>query len=544
MTDYEVSFILNGREVQAPPGTTVLEAARKLGHPIPTLCHHPLLDNENRCGICTVEREPATLIRACSTPVEQGAVYHTASPAVVAHRREVAKLLLSRHELDCHVCDRHGACELEKLVGQLGITDGSLVGLASKSFTDRTSASVTLHGNRCLACGRCITLCNELGWGALRMDEELLQARPVDEPGLAGPRCVSCGQCTLVCPSGALVPRTAVMPVEAALMDRDRYCVAVLEPAAAAALMNEFGVSAQSRLIGTLTSLGFAGVIDSAWGADAYLAKVADWLHRKNPPVALVSPCEAVRRYLRLNRPELTAWIPPVPGPSQITAFNWRQKLSPELGLAPGRCYLVQITTGTAAKEEVRCHSADRERGLDASLTVRELSGLIRRLGLTPEKAKARSYTHLRGSRLGMMLGAPGAASDGLAVVWSHRSGSSLSALIEKFLPPEEEEREIELPDGEMARVIVAHGGSRIKGAIEEAEKLSEKKMASRILLELYTCPGGCLGGGGLHHLAGPAELQQRYQALAFLAGGAKFDYPHQNKRLKRFHPELFEPIV
>ncbi|MCX7021423.1 MAG: 2Fe-2S iron-sulfur cluster-binding protein, partial [bacterium] len=153
MTDHQVSFILDGREVQAPPGTTVLEAARKLGHAIPTLCHHPLLDTNGRCGVCTVEREPAVMIRACLTPVEQGAVYHTGSPAVAAHRREVVKLLLSRHELACHTCDRHGECELERLVGRLGITDGSPVGLSAQTLTDRSSASLSLLGDRCLVCG-------------------------------------------------------------------------------------------------------------------------------------------------------------------------------------------------------------------------------------------------------------------------------------------------------------------------------------------------------------------------------------------------------
>ena len=543
MTDPQVSFILDGREVQAPPGTTVLEAARKLGHAIPTLCYHPLLKTDGRCGICTVEREPAVLIRACSTPVEQGAVYHTGSPAVAAHRREVAKLLLSRHELSCHVCDRHGECELERLVGRLGITDGSPVGLAAPTFTDRSSASVSLLGDRCLACGRCVALCDQLGWGALRMDEKLVQARSVDEPGLAGPHCTSCGQCTLACPSGALVPRSAVVPVESALMDRDRHCVAVLEPTAAAALMNELKVDAQPRLIGTLATLGFAGVVDSAWGADAYLVELADRLHREKPRAAIISPCEAVRRYVRLNRPELAGWLPPEAGPSQQAAFKWRQKVSPELGLAPGHCYLVQLATGTAAKEGVRRHSVDRERGLDASLTVRELTGLLRRLGLTPEKAKARGFTHLRGSRLGTMLGAPGAVTDGLAVVWAQRSGSAFPAPSGGFLPPEEEERGIELPGGGRARVLVAHGGRQVQNALDRAVELSADKGGPRILLELYACPGGCLGGGGMLRLAGPAELQQRYQALVYLAGGAQFDYPHQNKRLRRFHPELFDPI-
>src|SRR4030042_1372756 len=106
MTDPQVSFILDGREVQAPPGTTVLEAARKLGHPIPPLFHH--------------------------------------------------------------VCRRHGECDLERPVGRLGITDGSPVGLAAETFTDRSSTSVSLLGDHCLACGRCVALCDSLGWGALR----------------------------------------------------------------------------------------------------------------------------------------------------------------------------------------------------------------------------------------------------------------------------------------------------------------------------------------------------------------------------------------
>ena len=112
-----IHFTLDGNALTAAEGTTILEAAQANGTDLPTLCHLPELKLEERCGICVVEQEPGDLVNSCATAVEEGAVYHTRSPAVMSRRREVTRLLLSRHEPSCQVCDRHGDCELERLLG-------------------------------------------------------------------------------------------------------------------------------------------------------------------------------------------------------------------------------------------------------------------------------------------------------------------------------------------------------------------------------------------------------------------------------------------
>ncbi len=536
-----LTFTVDNREVSAEEGTSLLEVIRKLEIPLPTLCHLSGLDNPVGCGLCTVEREPAELVQACRTVVEAGAVYHTDSPAAVGHRRQVLKLLLARHEPRCHVCDRHGDCELERLFAQLRITDGRLPGIRSLALHDRSSPCVVLHGDRCVMCGRCAVVCRELqGVDALRTDGRLLQTRPRGRLGLDGPPCIGCGQCTLVCPTGALQPAAAVPAVEAALLDRDRYCAAVLTPTAAAALMSELGVDALPRLLGVLVQLGFDAVLNASWGADLYYAKLADFLAREPRPISIVSRCPAVRRYIDQRRPGARDWLLPFDSPARDTAVQWRDRLAHDTGVQPSRCYLVQISVCTAAKEEVRRNAAAGNRGLDALLTVRECAALFRRLRVGLDSAKPRSFGRWRGSRDGMLHGAPGVVIGALESLWAARSGTERSER-EDFYLTDELALKLETPAGPRA-ARVHHGMPR---CIEIIDELLERGQSEEepLLLELYACRGGCLGGGGLLRLPTPAELQRRYQALVYLADGAAARHPQQNQTLTRLFPEYFNRI-
>lgn len=529
-----VTITIDGREVSARPGTTVLEVARKLGIEIPTLCHQAGFERVTRCGLCVIEREPAELVAACETVIEAGAVYHTTSPAVIGQRRRVLKLLFARHTPDCHTCERHGMCELERLFGRLRITDGTLPGVRSLAYHDRSSPAVTMRGDRCVLCGRCVAVCDQrMGVDALQLDRRLLQARPRGRLGLDGSPCIGCGQCTLVCPAGALEPTVSVTAVEAALADRDRYCVALLEPAAAAALMTELGLRAVPRLVGVLHLLGFNAVLDAAWGADLYYGLLARRLAEEDTP-RIINHCPALERHLQQTRPEIAKWLPSIDSPTRLAALGWRGQLAREVGALPGQGYLVQLATGTGWKERVRRRSAAGERGVDAALTVRELVSLLRRLRIDAAGAKPRSFLRWRGSRSAMMHGAPGATAAGLSLALAARGGMDPVDHTTAYLP---ETSSFELPTSAGPRkVLVAHGLPRALDLIDQALNVSDP---SPPLLELYACPGGCLGGGGL--VRDPAgELQQRYQALVYLAEGAPERFPQDNPSLKRLYPDLF----
>lgn len=531
----QITFTIDNRAVAAEPGTKLLEVIRKLGIPLPTLCYQPGLKNEVSCGLCTVEREPTELIRACRVVVEPGAVYHTTSPAAVGFRRQVLKLLLARHEPRCHVCDRHGGCELERLFPRLGVTDGVMAGIRALALHDRSAAGLALHGDRCVFCGRCVTLCSRLqGIDALQLDSHLLQVRPRGRLGLDGPPCIGCAQCTLVCPSGALAHATSVPAVEVALMDRDRYCALIMSPTAAAALMNELGIAALPKLVGVFHQLGFDAVLDEAWGADLYHARLARRLVEEPRPVTIINHCPALRRYLAQERPAALDWLAPSDSPARLTASLLRERLAAKVGVVPSQCYLVQLSACAAEKEDLRRNAHLSPRTPDACLTVRECASLLRRLKMDVERIKPRAFAPWRGSRDGMLHGAPGAAGGVLAQLWAARRNEPLQR--EDYYLPESLDTTLNAPDGPR-RLVVRHGAPRCLGAVDAALADDDP---TPLLLELYACRGGCLGGGGLHRLPDPPELQRRYQALCYLADAAPARHPQQNPSLLRDFPELF----
>ncbi|MCD4734060.1 hypothetical protein K8R78_07480, partial [bacterium] len=437
-------------------------------------------------------------------------------------------------------------CELERLLGKLNISESMIAGLSFTSYHDRTSPVLSLNGDRCLACGRCVAVCSEKqGLDALRIDPELLQVVPVSEYGLAAPPCIGCGQCTLVCPAGALMPRSSVTTVESTLISRERYSVALLEPAAAALLMSELGLNALPRLIGILHKLGFQEVVDAAWGADLYMTRLAEEFNADDKAIRLLNRDPSVERYLRQKRPDLLGLIPTLAPPTRLAALTWRRFIATEQGLPPGHCYLAQITTETGNKESLtRYSSLATERGLDATLTVRELTSLIRLLKLDSPSTKPRSYAKPRGSGIGSLMGVPGSAAVGFLDLLAHQAGEKPTLGSKNYLLPEKETQSLTLPGGCPAVVRIAHGMKAVVSTIEDAEKLAQEDPAVVQLLDLSANPGGSLGGGGLHRLASSEELQRRYQALLFLSEGASVHSPHQKRHLRRYLPKSEEDEI
>ena len=118
-----VNLTIDGESVAVPQGTTILEAARRLNVHIPTLCYHEDQAVKAVCRICVVEVEGQRLLpAACSTPVSEGMVVKTASPKVIAARKNIMELILARHPQDCLNCSKNGRCELQKIARDLNMT--------------------------------------------------------------------------------------------------------------------------------------------------------------------------------------------------------------------------------------------------------------------------------------------------------------------------------------------------------------------------------------------------------------------------------------
>jgi formate dehydrogenase alpha subunit len=201
-----VNLTIDGRAIQAKPGSTILEVAKENGIFIPFLCYHPALKPIGSCRICVVDVKPGPPrpIPACATPVTEGMEVVTETPRLAALRQELMKLVLINHALECPICDKGGECELQDLTHALAVPTVDLEAVKLPPNPDYVSQMVERHPDRCVTCGRCVHICRDrVGAMAINFTlrgyftELASGAQPLD--------CEFCGSCIDICPVGALI---------------------------------------------------------------------------------------------------------------------------------------------------------------------------------------------------------------------------------------------------------------------------------------------------------------------------------------------------
>jgi predicted molibdopterin-dependent oxidoreductase YjgC len=215
MTEKKIKLTIDGQEVSVPEGTTILEAAGKLGIKIPTLCYHPALSPIGSCRICVVEIEgvdrPDT---ACNTEALEGMKVITRSRRLFDLRREILKMILAHHPLNCAPCPKNGECDLQDLAYEYDLApmdlDGYRVQIEEFPWKPFSTPILDYHPRRCILCGRCVKVCTEIrGLGAITVGGT--GAKTVIQPVMTDEEksllCISCGECMRVCPVNAIEER-------------------------------------------------------------------------------------------------------------------------------------------------------------------------------------------------------------------------------------------------------------------------------------------------------------------------------------------------
>src|SRR6202167_4981600 len=200
-----VNLTIDGRTIQAAPGTLLIDAAKHAGIEVPSFCYYEGLTLAAACRMCLVEIEKAPkLMTACTQPVAEGMVVRTETPQVAAARKSMLEFLLSNHPLDCPVCDKGGECELQDMVFRYGAGESRYTEIKVHTAEKQFSPVVFFDAPRCILCFRCVRVCNEgMGVGALGVIQRGVSSEIAPNVG-DHLECDECGACIDICPVGAL----------------------------------------------------------------------------------------------------------------------------------------------------------------------------------------------------------------------------------------------------------------------------------------------------------------------------------------------------
>lgn len=282
-----INLTINGQNIEAENGSTILRAALKANIHIPTLCYLPEVQAIGACRVCLVEIEGmGSLQAACVFPASEGLKVHTNTENVRKARKFSVELLLSNHPMDCLACARNLNCELQKIAYELGVNEVPYTGGKSQGGIDDSSLSISRDNSKCILCRRCIAVCENVQTVfALALQGRGFETRVETAfgNGLGNVACTNCGQCVLVCPVGAITEKDHTEGVWNSLSDPSKFVIIQDAPAVRAALGEEFGYQPGTLVTGKMLSaarmLGFDRVFDTNFTADLTIIEEGKFVH-------------------------------------------------------------------------------------------------------------------------------------------------------------------------------------------------------------------------------------------------------------------------
>lgn len=553
-----VTIQVNDRPVEAKQGEMLLETLRRAGIEVPTLCHLAPMTPTGACRMCVVEVEgQRNLVPSCAFPAQDGMKVRTHSPRAVAARKTIVELLLASHPDDCLFCARSHNCQLQSLATQLGVRERRFPGAKLNYKLDVSSPSIVRDPAKCILCGKCVRVCEETqGVGAIDFIGRGSRARvgTAFDQGLNVSTCINCGQCIMVCPTGALRERSYVRDVADALTDPDKFVVVQHAPSVSVTLAEEFGMRRGRDICGVMTAalrrLGFKRVFDTGFSADlTIMEEASELVHRvktggKLPMLTSCSP--GWIKFIEQSYPQLLPNVSTCKSPQQMMGAIVKTYYAEKQGIDPRRIYSVSIMPCTAKKFEAQ--RPEMTRGgvsdVDAVLTTRELAQLIQMYGLNLDALDPESTDSPLGERssAGKLFGATGGVMEA-AVRTAHWM------LTGKELPLTRLRDVRGLRGVKEARLSVdgLELGVAVVSGLSNAAKLLDQISAGRSdlhFIEIMTCPGGCIAGGGQPIGTDTQAVRARMQALYEIDREEEIRVSHKNESVQRLYEEfLGEPL-
>lgn len=553
----------NGQKVSFSDGQTILQVAKAADIFIPTLCAFmPLNHTPGTCRMCLVEvfdegEENGRIVTACTTPIKAGQRIFTRNERVRKMQQLQMQLLFADHDQDCKSCARHGNCELQDVALFIGMPHTpSPSSFVAKREYDDSSAGIVRDVNKCIRCGRCVEVCRQVqGIGALTIDQFGTMAG-VAMTGAKrwadSTKCVQCGQCTLVCPTGALSEKDETDRVLNMIDDPQTVTVMQIAPAVRVTLGEEFGLTAgenvEERLVYALKHIGVDYVMDTNFAADVVIMEEGTELlerlkaRKENKESALpmfTSCCPGWVNYVEKHAPMIMEYLSTTRSPQAVFGALAKALLPHKLNVARENLRVISVMPCTAKKGEAIRPTLNREEGpdVDAVLTVRELSKLLRRCGMHLKNCKpiARDqhlFTDYSGA--GAIFGTTGGVMEAAVrtVYALTHEGKSLAPIVFEPARGLDGVKEATVNLGELGdiRIAVVHGLARTQALLD---KMSRGEVVYDFV-EVMACPGGCIAGGGTPRKKNNYQLytEVRQKALYAIDEHAPVRESHKNPEI------------
>lgn len=504
------TMIIDNMEIPIEGERNLLEVIRKAKIDLPTFCYHSEMSIYGACRLCMVDIDGKGLQPSCSTMPENGMKVKTNTAEILQMRKMIVELLLASHVGDCPTCSKGANCQLQSLAQRMGVSTVRFEQKKEVKPIDTSSLSILRDPNKCVLCGDCVRMCNEIQEvGAIHFAfrGSNTQVAPSFNKDLGEVECVNCGQCARVCPVGALVPKSNKDLVWRALQTEGKQVVVQVAPAVRVAIGEEFGFEpgtiSTGKMVAALKRMGFIAVYDTSFTADlTIIEEVNEFIDRYKRGEKLpqfTSCCPGWVKYAEQYYPDHLPNVSSCRSPQQMFGSVAKRNMVEEDGVPAEDIVMVSVMPCTAKKYEAAREEFNGKYGRDVDIviTTQELALMIKEMGLNFAQLEQASFDMPYGFKTGggVIFGNSGGVTE--AVV--RYAGEAISGV-------KTDEYEVKSVRGEagIRESSITIGDTTLNLAIVSglgnAKKVMEDIKAGVVdydFIEVMACPGGCINGGG-----------------------------------------------